>query len=169
MRLLDRVQNVPQVTFTTAYDQHAVRAFEVNALDSLLEPVEPERLAAALSRVRRSSAPAEAPLDQLFVRDGAHCWLVPLREVQLIESEGNYVRLCWGSQQPVLGRSLSSLEARLDPRRFFRANRQQLVNIDFIERIEPGLAGRLHVQLRAGREVEVSRRQARLFKARLGG
>jgi two-component system LytT family response regulator len=167
--VLERVLNVPQVIFTTAYDQHALRAFEVNALDYLLKPVEPERLAAALSRVRRSSVSAEAPLDQLFVRDGAHCWLVPLREVQLIESEGNYVRLCWGKHQPLLGRSLSSFEARLDPRRFFRANRQQLVNIDFIERIEPGLAGRLHVQLRAGPEVEVSRRQARLFKARLGG
>lgn len=173
--VLERVQNVPQVIFTTAYDQHALRAFEVNALDYLLKPVEPERLAVALSRVRRgaanalSSAPAEAPLDQLFVRDGAQCWLIPLREVQLIESEGNYVRLCWGKHQPLLGRSLSNLEARLDPRRFFRANRQQLVNIDFVERIEPGLAGRLHVQLRAGPEVEVSRRQARLFKARLGG
>jgi two-component system LytT family response regulator len=146
-----------------------VRAFEVNALDYLLKPVEPERLALALARVRRSSAPAEAVLEQIFVRDGAQCWLIPLREVQLIGSEGNYVRLCWGNHQPMLGRSLTSLEGRLDPRRFFRANRQQLVHIDFIERIEPGLAGRLHVQLRSGPEVEVSRRQARLFKARLGG
>lgn len=166
--LLDRLERAPRVIFTTAHDRHAVRAFEVNALDYLLKPIEPERLAAALDRVRVANTPPasrpEATLGQLFVRDGPRCWFVPLREVRLLTAEGNYVRLSWGKLQPLLGRSLSALEQRLDPRRFFRANRQQIINLDFIENVELGLGGRLHVQLREGPEIEISRRQARLFK-----
>jgi two-component system LytT family response regulator len=166
--LLDRLDDVPRVIFTTAYDHHAVRAFEVNALDYLLKPIEPERLGAALARVHGHdvaplSVAAAAPLEQLFVRDGERCWLVPLREVRLIASEGNYARLYWNTLQPLVLRSLVSLEPRLDGR-FFRANRQQLISLDFVESVDLGAGGRLHVQLRGGPEVEISRRQARLFK-----
>jgi len=166
--LLTRLDYAPQVVFTTAHDEHAVRAFEVNALDYLLKPIDPERLAAAVSRVRTAAAPPEPSeaLEQIFVRDGPNCWFVPLREVRLLTSEGNYVRLAWGSRQPLLGRALTSLEQRLDPKRFFRANRQQILNLDFITNVELGVAGRLHVQLRDGPEVEISRRQARLFRMR---
>ncbi|HYH41664.1 MAG TPA: LytTR family DNA-binding domain-containing protein, partial [Burkholderiales bacterium] len=94
------------------------------------------------------------------------CWFVPLREVSLFTAEGNYVRLLWGKERPLLGRSLAGLEQKLDPRRFFRANRGQIVNLDFIQHMELGEGGRLHVQLRDGPEIEVSRRQARLFRAR---
>jgi two-component system, LytTR family, response regulator len=165
--LLDKLEHVPQVIFTTAYDQHAVRAFEVNALDYLLKPVEPERLAAALAKLRRTDAPA-APaaeaLEQLFVRDGPRCWFVPLRDVSLMTAEGNYVRLLWGTRQPLLGRPLAALEQRLDPKSFFRANRRQVLNLAFIDSVEAGLGGRLHVRLRGGPEVEISRRQARVFR-----
>ncbi len=167
--LLARLEHVPRVIFTTAYDEHAVRAFEVNALDYLLKPVEPERLAGALARAR---APAPAPaaprqphiVERLFIRDGARCWFVPLHEVSLIVAEGNYVRQHWREVRPLLGRPLSSLEERLDPQRFFRANRRQIINVEFIEGVEPGTSGQLHVQLRGGPEVEISRRQARVFK-----
>jgi len=171
--LLSRLEHLPQVIFTTAHDEHAVRAFEVNALDYLLKPIDPARLAAALARVRReSTAPApvprnDAPLEQLFLRDGAQCWFVPLREVRLLTSEGNYVRLSWGARRPLLGRALSTIEQRLDPQRFFRANRQQVINLNFIENVELGVNGRLHVQLRDGPEVEISRRQARLFRSQM--
>jgi two-component system LytT family response regulator len=167
--LLARLECVPRVIFTTAHDEHAVRAFEVNALDYLLKPIDPRRLAAALAKVRRvSDAPGPGTvLDQIFVRDGARCWFVPLAEVSLLTSEGNYVRLSWGSQKPLLGRALASLEERIDPRRFFRANRRQIINLDFIAGVELGVGGRLHVQLRDGPEVEISRRQARLFKMRM--
>ena len=107
-----------------------------------------------------------ALLEQIFVRDGPRCWFVPLSEVRLLTAEGNYVRLSWGNQQPLLGRALASLEQRIDPRRFFRASRRQIINLDFIEGVEVGIGGRLHVQLRDGPEVEISRRQARLFKLR---
>ncbi|MGA2711139.1 MAG: LytR/AlgR family response regulator transcription factor [Steroidobacteraceae bacterium] len=106
-------------------------------------------------------------LEQLFVRDRARCWFVPLREVRLLNSEGNYIRLSWGKTRPLLGRALAALERRLDPNRFFRANRQQIVNLDFIESVELGVNGRLHAQLRDGPEVEISRRQARLFKIKM--
>jgi two-component system LytT family response regulator len=163
--LLTQLDRVPRIVFTTAYDQYAVKAFEVNALDYLLKPIEPERLAAAIAKIRESS-PREvaAPLEQMFIKDGPRCWFVPLREVSLFVSEGNYVRLHWGKERPLSGRSLASLEQKLDVKRFFRANRAQIVNLAFIERVEPGEGGRLHLQLRDGPEVEVSRRQASAFR-----
>jgi two-component system LytT family response regulator len=169
--VLTRLEDVPQVIFTTAYDEHAVRAFKVDALDYLLKPIEPARLAEALSRVRSSHAartPQPDPvLEQIFVRDGDRCWFVPLREVRLLSSEGNYIRLSWGKANPLLGRALAALEQRLDPNRFFRANRRQIINLEFIENVELGVNGRLHAQLRDGPEVEISRRQARLFKTKM--
>ncbi len=168
--LLAQLDRVPHIVFTTAYDQYAVQAFEVNALDYLLKPIEPERLAMALQKIQASArqvAPGrDAPLEQLFVRDGPRCWFVPLREVSLFSAEGNYVRMLWGKERPLLGRSLAALEEKLDARRFFRANRAQIVNLDRIASVELGAGGRLHVQLRDGPEIEVSRRQARLFRAR---
>lgn len=171
--LLARLDHVPRVIFTTAYDHHAVRAFEVNALDYLLKPIEPQRLAAALSRARSKSEdrgvdvqPSDI-LERLFVRDGERCWFVPLREVGMLMADGNYVRLFWGQERPLLGRPLHSLEQRLDPKRFFRANRKQIINVDFIENVELGVGGQLHVRLRGGAEVEISRRQARLFRMQM--
>jgi two-component system LytT family response regulator len=179
--LLTRLDFVPKVIFTTAHDEHAIRAFEVNALDYLLKPIDPSRLAAALSRLGSSGslpephpvtagggAPAGVPrlLEQLFIRDGQRCWFVPLREVRMLAAEGNYVRLWWGEAQPVLGRALVALEPRLDPVQFFRANRHQIINLNFIESVELGVSGRLHAQLKDGPEVEISRRQTRLFKSR---
>jgi two-component system, LytTR family, response regulator len=179
--VLARLDRIPLVIFTTAYDHHAIRAFEIDALDYLLKPVEPERLAKAMARVAnhkasigapqtaapQTAAPqaAELPLDRLFVRDGDRCSFVPVRDVRLFAAEGNYIRLYWGSSQLLLLRSLVQLEARLDARTFFRANRGQIINLDFVASVEPGVGGRLHVELREGPEVEVSRRQARLFRA----
>jgi two-component system, LytTR family, response regulator len=162
--LLERLESPPRVIFTTAYDHYAVKAFEVSALDYLLKPIEPERLSRALDKVR--GAAGAAALEQLFVRDGSRCWFVPLHEVTLFEAEGNCVRLRWGKERPLLGRSLAAVEARLDPRRFFRANRQHVLNLDFVQSVDVGAGGRLHVTLRDGTEVEISRRQARLFKER---
>ena len=179
--LLGQLERLPRVIFTTAYDHYAVKAFEVSAVDYLLKPIEPDRLSAALSKVQAaalaamsSTLPAnepaskqEGPLEQIFVRDGLRCWFVPLREVSVFTADGNYVRLQWGKESPMLGRSLVALEEKLDPRRFFRANRRQIVNLDYIESVELGLGGRLHVQLRDGPEIEISRRQARQFRARM--
>lgn len=156
--LLERLEDLPQTIFTTAYDEYAIKAFEVNALDYLLKPVAPARLAAALARVRPHAEPSR--LEQVFVRDGDRCWIVRLPEIFLLESEGNYTRLCFGSERPLIRRSLNALEEQLDPAMFFRAGRKQIVNLKWIEKVDIGIAGGLEVTLRGGRTVEMSRRQS---------
>jgi two-component system LytT family response regulator len=169
--LLAQLDRPPRIVFTTAYDHYAVKAFEVSALDYLLKPIEPERLAAALAKLRTAmsnqAASGDLPLQQLFVHDGPRCWFLPVREVSLFVAEGNYVRLYWGNERPVLGRSLAAVEEKLDAKTFFRANRQQIVNLDFVQNVRLGSGGRLLATLRDGSDVEISRRQARLFRARM--
>ncbi len=157
-QLLERLEDVPQVIFTTGYDQYAIRAFEVNALDYLMKPIAPARLAAALARVRPSQP--KSPMEQVFVRDGEKCWIVRLGDVFLMESEGNYTRLCFGGERPLIRRSLNALEEQLDPAVFFRANRRQIVNLKWVQETAAGAGGALAVTLRGGREVELSRRAA---------
>ena len=162
--LLEKLDEPPQVIFTTAFDQHAVQAFEANALDYLLKPIAPARLAAALRKLQQPRAappaPAAAPLDRVFVRDGERCWLVQLADIVLLESEGNYTRLHFGANKPLIPRSLAALEERLDPAVFFRASRQHIVNLKAIERIDPGIADNLIVSVKGGHKVEMSRRQS---------
>ena len=162
--LLERLDDVPQVVFTTAYDEYAIRAFEVNALDYLLKPIAPARLAAALERVRPRTAPLR--LEQVFVRDGERCWILPVADILLLESEGNYTRVYFGQERPLIPRSLAALEARLDPAMFFRAGRKHLLNLKWVERVDSGVAGNLVVTLRNGPTVAMSRGQsARLREA----
>jgi two-component system LytT family response regulator len=156
--LLDRLEDVPQVIFTTAYDAYAIKAFEVNALDYLMKPIAPARLAAALAKVRPRSAPVR--LERVFVRDGDRCWIVALPDISLLESEGNYTRVHFNGQRPLIRRSLNTLEGQLDPAMFFRANRQEILNLKWIEKVDLGVAGGLSVTLRGGRAVEMSRRQS---------
>jgi len=168
--LLAQLERVPRIVFTTAYDRYAVQAFNVNALDYLLKPIEPERLATAVDKLQAATPARQANedswLEQLFVRDGPRCWFIPLREVSVISADGNYVRLQWGKERPLLGRSLTALEGKLDPRRFFRANRQQIINLELVRSVDLGVGGRLHVQFSDGREIQISRRQARQFRER---
>ena len=156
--VLERLDDVPQVIFTTAYDAYAIKAFEVNALDYLMKPIPPARLATALAKVRPRSGPTR--LERVFVRDGDRCWIVALPDIFLLESEGNYTRVCFDGQRPLIRRSLNSLEAQLDPAVFFRANRQQILNLKWIDKVDLGVAGGLSVTLRGGRAVEMSRRQS---------
>jgi two-component system LytT family response regulator len=156
--LLERLDDVPRVIFTTAYDEYAIKAFEVNALDYLLKPIAPDRLSAALSRaVPRAAAKR---LEQVFVRDGDRCWIVRLPEIFLLESEGNYTRLYFGAERPLIRRSLNVLEPQLDPTVFFRASRKVILNLQWIDKVDIGVAGGLSVKLRGGHNVEMSRRQS---------
>jgi two-component system, LytTR family, response regulator len=112
----------------------------------------------------------EKPLredDHVFVRDGDRCWFVPVRSIRLLEAEGNQTRLFFDEEKPLLYRSIGSLEERLPARLFLRANRSQLVNLAFIETIDPWFSGSLKATLRGGPEVEFSRRQAQLFRERM--
>lgn len=156
--LLDRLREVPEVIFTTAYDQHALQAFNVNALDYLLKPIAPERLATALGKLRRHRA--RPRLDQIFLRDGERCWIVKLSEIDLFEAEGNYTRVFFRDQHPLIAGALTAFEERLKPDAFFRASRKHVINLNSIEGAELGAAGNLMVKIRGGREVELSRRQS---------
>jgi two-component system LytT family response regulator len=169
--------NVPEVIFTTAYDEFALKAFEFHAADYLLKPIDPARLAEAVKRLeidhREESAPPTeidaatkvlGSEDRIFVKDGDRCWFIPLGSVRLFESLGNYVRIYFDNQKPLVLRSLNALEARLDPALFFRANRKHIINLKMIESIEPYFSGGLLVRLQTGEKIEVSRRQAIRFK-----
>jgi len=159
MELLESFEPpAPHVIFTTAYDEFAVKAFELNAIDYLLKPVDPARLPAA-GRL--------AGDDKVFVREGERCWFVEVSQIRLLESEGNYTRVHFGGDQPQLFRSLNAMEERLDPKFFFRANRRQIINIAWIVSIEPWFSSGLLVQLKGGAKVELSRRQAQEFRDRM--
>lgn len=163
---------VPQVVFTTAFDEFAVKAFEYNALDYLMKPIDPVRLAAAVDRLRGAAKAQQplarfAPSDKVFVREGERCWFVEVKSIRLLESEGNYTRIHFGEAQPQLFRSLNAMEERLDPKAFFRANRRQIINLTWIESIEPWFSSGLLVVLKGGAKVELSRRQAQEFRERM--
>lgn len=165
--LLERLSDVPLVVFTTAYDRFALKAFEVSALDYLVKPVNPQRLAATLTRVRRQVAMEEghpAALTQVFLKDGDRCWFVRLENVKLLESEGNYTRVFFGRERPLILRSLASLEAKLDPTVFFRASRQHIINLRMIEQAETAVDGGLVVTLEGGLSVRISRRQSQRLR-----
>jgi two-component system LytT family response regulator len=169
--MLAAMEETPEVIFTTAFDQYALQAFEVNALDYLQKPIQATRMAAALQRCalrhQRIAAAALAPsaARKLFIKDGERCWFVPVQDIRLFESDGNYTRVYFEHQQPLMLRSLNQLEEKLDPERFFRASRRHIVNLDFIEQVEPNEAGGLDLTLRDQLQVEVSRRRAAQFKA----
>jgi two-component system LytT family response regulator len=167
---------VPHVIFTTAYDEFAVKGFELNALDYLLKPVDPARLAAAVNRIpglKQSSSLKPPPVgrlgatDKVFVREGEKCWFVEVGQIRLLESEGNYTRVHFGDAQPQLFRSLNAMEERLDDKFFFRANRRQIINTAWIASIEPWFSSGLLVHLKGGAKVELSRRQAQDFRDRM--
>ncbi len=174
--LLAELEKVPHVIFTTAYDEYALKAFEVNALDYLLKPIEPKRLADAIHKLQYEISKENSgiggiinrgPLteaDQVFVKDGERCWFVKLGEIRLFESVGNYAKVFFGNNKPLILKSLNALEERLDERVFFRANRKHIVNLHWIEKIEPYFNGGLLVELKGGEKIEVSRRQTVKFK-----
>ncbi|CAN5337804.1 LytTR family DNA-binding domain-containing protein [soil metagenome] len=171
--MLAEVEKAPHVIFVTAYDDYAIKAFEVNALDYLLKPVEPKRLADAITKVKMKEEEEHLSFhnrgtltenDQVFVKDGERCWFVKLSEVRMFESVGNYAKVFFAGNKPLILKSLNALEERLDEKVFFRANRKNIVNLRMIEKIEPYFNGGLLLELAGGEKVEVSRRQAVKFK-----
>lgn len=177
--LLEELHRAPKVVFTTAYDEFALKAFEVNALDYLLKPVEPKRLSDAIQKLHQeesretnnngngSAARSTGLLneeDQVFVKDGERCWFVKLNEIRLFESVGNYAKVFFGPNKPLILKSLNALEERLDEKVFFRANRKHIINMRWIDKIEPYFNGGLLLELKGGEKIEVSRRQTVKFK-----
>ncbi len=167
--LVTSLETCPPVIFTTAFDQYALRAFDVSALDYLLKPVEAPRLAAALCKFKRPEVAAGeqapgVPDGKVFIKDGDRCWFVALEQIMLFESEGNYTRVYFDNNRPLLLRSLNHLEARLDPERFVRASRRQIVNLDFVVNIATSPAGGMVLTLKDDLKVDMSRRRAAQFR-----
>ena len=174
--MLAELDRTPHVIFTTAYDEFALKAFEVNALDYLLKPIDPKRLADAILKLGAAEAKENKTItenvnnsilgehDQVFVKDGERCWFVKLNEIRLFESVGNYAKVFFGANKPLILKSLNALEERLDEKMFFRANRKHIINLKMIEKIEPYFNGGLLLELKGGEKIEVSRRQTVKFK-----
>ncbi|HVM87706.1 MAG TPA: response regulator [Puia sp.] len=175
--MLSELNKAPDVIFTTAYDEYALKAFEVNALDYLLKPVEPKRLADAIQKLHfdedketyhdhevSTNKSILGEHDQVFVKDGERCWFVKLSDIRLFESVGNYAKVYFGPNKPLILKSLNALEERLDEKIFFRANRKHIANLRMIDKIEPYFNGGLLLELKGGEKIEVSRRQTVKFK-----
>lgn len=170
--LLEDLIETPAVIFTTAYDEYAIKAFEVNALDYLLKPVLKDRLAEAISKARKQIDEIRnerlrnklQPDEKVFIRDGDRCWYIKLEEIRMIESAGNYAKIFFDRYQPLIHRTLNSLDERLSDKQFFRANRQQIINLNYLDKVEPFFNSGFLFYLKDGTKVEVSRRQAVKFK-----
>lgn len=167
LEMLEELDELPAVIFTTAHEDYAVRAFEFSAVDYLLKPIIAERLAAALDRLRRAAKTKEAGTDRdsrVFLRDGERCWIVALEEIRMLESEGNYTRVYFGENRPLIYKSLNALEARLNPAIFFRASRSHIVNLRNIQSLASQPDGGLVATLTGGLKIGISRRQSRKLR-----
>lgn len=177
--LLKKLEFIPNVIFVTAYDEYAIKAFEVNALDYLLKPIDEARLVEALNKLKqKTESEFESEVqqktnrevrllgkeDRVFIKDGEKCYFVKLSDVRMLESDGNYVKVHFGKNRPLILRSLNSFEEKLNPECFFRANRKFIVNLEWITGVENWFNGGLQIELSTGEKIEVSRRQTIRFK-----
>jgi len=156
--LLESLDNVPQVIFTTAYDQYAVKAFEVSAIDYLMKPIREERFAKAMEQLKVKSASKND--ERIFVKDRQQYHFISWNKVHLIESMDNYARLFFDDKNVFLKTSLNLLEQKLDEALFFRVNRAQIINLNYIDKIIPLPGGKLKVLLKTGDALEASDRQS---------
>jgi two-component system LytT family response regulator len=165
--LLESLEAVPQVIFVTAFDQYALKAFEVSAFDYLMKPIREERFAKAIEQMRVKVSTATAT-KKIFVKDRHQYCLISWDQVHLIESMDNYARLFYGNKHVFLKISLNQLENRLDEADFFRINRAQIINLSYVIKIGTASGGRLTTYLSTGGSYEVSDRQSVKLKRRLG-
>jgi two-component system LytT family response regulator len=180
-------EKMPLVIFVTAYDQHALRAFQVRALDYLLKPFDKERFQEALQRARAHIQRDETgdlgrrllalvkdlrrdqpKTDRLVVKSGGRLFFLRTDEIDWIEAAGNYVRLHVGTTSHLLRETMNSIEARLDPEKFFRIHRSRIVNMERIQEMQPWLNGEYAVVLRNGTRVTLSRGYREKLQERLG-
>ena len=181
------VERMPLVIFVTAYDQHALRAFQVKALDYLLKPFDRERFTDALQRARKQIEREETGdlgrrlmalvkdlrkdqprSDRLVVKSGGRLFFLRADEIDWIEAAGNYVRLHVGPTSHLLRETMNAIEARLDPEKFFRIHRCRIVNMERIQELQPWLNGEYAVLLRTGTRLTLSRGCREKLQERLG-
>lgn len=170
--LLEELDVAPLVIFITAFDAYAIKAFEVNALDYLLKPIQPDRLEEVILKIRNELANKKTFQlneklgleDRVFVKDNDKCWFIQLKDVPLFESEGNYVRVYFDKNKPLILKSLNNLGEKLSETYFFRANRKHIINLSWVESVENWFNGGLIITLTNKMKIEASRRQAAKFR-----
>lgn len=166
--VLDHIQWVPAVIFTTAYDQFAIQAFERNALDYLLKPISEQRFAQALEKVMSDHEQQQnklQPIDhKIFVKDNDRCWLIDIQQIRYFQSQGNHTAISFDQQQPLIYKSLTQIQQRLPEKQFFRANRSHIFNINFVQSIEPYGTTGLLLTMDDGHEIDVSKRHTAHIK-----
>jgi two-component system LytT family response regulator len=172
--LLEMLDNVPITIFTTAFDEYAIKSFEYNALDYLLKPINPKRFAQAIEKANASWTEKSEKDDkklslsnQIFIKDGEKCWLVKISDIYLFEVDGNYTKVFFNNEKAIINKSLNQIEDKLPLEFFFRANRNQIINIQYVAQIDPWFSGNLLVHLPKEAKVEISRRQTSTFKEKL--
>jgi len=175
-QLLEELDEAPMVIFTTAFDEYAIKSFEYNALDYLMKPINSKRFEAVIDKITERISQSKAPetpsqklteSSQIFIKDGEQCWLVKIENITLFEIVGNYTRVYFDNNKPLLYKSLNQVEEKLPVAKYFRANRQQVINTNHITNVIPWFSGKLKLEMVNGVEVEVSRRQSQSFKERL--
>ncbi|KAB8154471.1 response regulator [Kordia sp. TARA_039_SRF] len=173
--LLEMLENVPMTIFTTAYDEYAIKSFEYNAFDYLLKPISQERFSKTIEKVITAiekEASENTPFElhrQIFIKEGENCWLIRISEIAIFEIVGNYTRVYFDEHKPLIYKSLNQIEAKLPEETFFRANRQQIINLNHVDKVVPWFNGKLKITMKNSKqEIEVSRRQSYKFKEVLG-
>ena len=170
LQLLEELTMVPEVVFTTAYNQYAVKAFELDALDYLVKPLRQERFNKAIEKVIKALSKKDknntsvSIHQKVFVKDNENCHLIQVRDIWLIESMENYARIHYNTNIVLIKKSLNLLEEILPSQQFFRINRKQIINIDYIEKIHPHFKNKLQLVFKTGDTFEVSSRQSSKFK-----
>nr|WP_321228148.1 LytTR family DNA-binding domain-containing protein [uncultured Psychroserpens sp.] len=179
--LLEMLDDVPITIFTTAFDEYAIKSFEYNAFDYLLKPINQKRFSKSIEKViENATKDSEIKISedeskedvlnldkQIFIKDGEKCWLVKIQDITLFEIVGNYTRVFFENNKPLIYKSLAQIEEKLPSEVFFRANRQQIINIHHVKKVISWFNGKLKIEMQSGEEIEISRRQSYLFKEQL--
>ncbi len=175
--LLEMLDEVPMTIFTTAFDQYAIKSFEYNAFDYLLKPINQKRFSKCIEKVienvsndmetKSISEETFSLQKQIFIKDGEKCWLVKIQDISMFEIVGNYTRVYFENNKALIYKSLLQIEEKLPNDVFFRANRQQIINIQYVKKVVSWFGGKLKIQMNSGDEIEISRRQSSIFKEQL--
>lgn len=164
--MLETVEFLPHIIFTTAFSDYAVKAFEVSALDYLVKPFREERFAQAMLKAKERLAERKNNQENIFVKEGEKLHFIKTADIYLITSVGNYVRLHFSGQKVYYKCSLNRMEEMLDPAFFFRSSRTEIINTSFISKVEPDAGERLSIELKTGERITMSGRRSVEFKRR---
>ncbi len=180
LQVLAQLPAVPPLIFTTAYDQHAVAAFELNALDYLLKPFTQQRFDLAVDRALADATPGDerrqqaqealggsnnsGPLQRILVRDRGRIFPVQTADIEHLRSDLKYTQITARGQSYLVRMALSELESRLDPARFLRVHRNAIVNLDFVDSMKPDDQSQLRIRMRDGTELLANREASKLLR-----